>query len=45
MSYLAQCVEDIVEEEKDFAFGHFGNVIHSFASIVANTSILVSEAC
>ena len=42
-AYLAQGIEDIVEEKEDFAFGHFGDIIHAFAGIVPDACILIGE--
>lgn len=43
--YLAQGIEDVVEEKQDLAFGNLGDVIHAFAGIVSDACILVGEAC
>lgn len=42
-AYLAQGIEDIIEEKEDFAFGHLGDVIHAFTGIVPDACILIGE--
>lgn len=44
MYYLAQRIEDLVEVNQNLALGHFCNVVHALAGIVADAGILVREA-
>ena len=44
-SYLAKSIEDVVEEDQDFTFGHLGNVVHAFAGIISYPGVLIGEAC
>ena len=43
-TYLAECIEDVVEVDEDLALGHLGDVVHGLARIVPDTGILVREA-
>lgn len=43
-SYLAQTVKNSVEEHQELSSRGLGNVVQSFACIVANATVLVTEA-
>lgn len=45
LAYLAQGVENVVEEDQNLAFGHLGNIVHGLAGVVSHASILIGEAC
>jgi len=43
-SHLAKRIEDIVEIYQNLALGNLCDVVHAFASIVSDPSILIGEA-
>jgi hypothetical protein len=44
-TYLAECIEYLVEVNQDLSFGNLGDVVHGLAGVVTNSGILISEAC
>lgn len=42
--YLAESVEYVVKIYQNLSFCHLRNVVHSFACIITNPSVLVGEA-
>jgi hypothetical protein len=42
--HLAQSIENVVEEQKDLAFGNLGDIVHALTCVVTHASILISEA-
>ena len=42
-SYLAKSVKYQIEIHKNFAFGDFGNIVHSLTGIISDPCILVGE--
>ena len=45
VTYLTQGVKYVVEVDKNFTLGDFGNVVHGLARIIANPGVLIGEAC
>ncbi len=43
--YLAQGIKYVIKIPEDFAFGDLCDIIHGLACVIADTSVLVGEAC
>jgi hypothetical protein len=43
-SYLAQSIKDVIKIFEYLSLGDFGDVVHGFTGVIANSGILVREA-